>query len=163
MSHGHPNTTLRIIALYKFAKAALVVLTGLGILNLLQPAFQIKLYEFIESLPQFFAPQTLHNWLDYLTNLSPIKIKWFGAVSFIYALLFTTEGVGLWAGWRWAEWLTVVMTASLIPLEAIELVRHLLWTRAAILIANLAILAYLIWLIRRERTSHSMINDGAPK
>jgi len=150
MSQGHPTKVLRVIALYKFTKALLVVLTGLGLLNLLHPLFQTKLYEFVEVLPRYFAPQMLHHWLDYLTNLSPIRIRWFSAVSFLYASLFVTEGIGLWAGWRWAEWLTVLMTGSLIPLEIFELLANPTWVRLAIMLGNFLIFGYLIWLIRRE-------------
>ena len=35
----------------------------------------------------------------------------------IYAELFLTEGIGLWLEQRWAEWLTVIITSALIPIE----------------------------------------------
>lgn len=37
------------------------------------------------------------------TNLSPSKIREFGVVSFVYAGLFLTGGIGLWLIKRWAS------------------------------------------------------------
>ena len=38
--------------------------------------------------------------------------------------LFLVEGVGLWLLKRWAEWLTVIITSSLVPIEIYEIHRH---------------------------------------
>jgi len=151
MKTNHSGAILRSIALYKFLKALIVIITGLGLLNLLHPLFTAKLYNFVQSLPQSLAPELLHQALDYLTSLSPIRIRWFSAVSFLYALLFITEGVGLWAGFRWAEWLTVIMTGSFIPLEIYEVWRSPHWPRFVVLIGNIGILIYLIVLINDQR------------
>ena len=70
------------------------------------------------------------------------------AASFAYAALFTTEGVGLWRQKRWAEYLTIVATSSLIPFEVWELVKKLTILRAALVIANVAIVIYLVIKVR---------------
>jgi uncharacterized membrane protein (DUF2068 family) len=61
-----------------------------------------------------------------------------------------TEGVGLWLLKRWAEWFTVILTASLLPLEAYELHQHPTIAKILILMLNLAIVAYLAWRIRSD-------------
>jgi uncharacterized membrane protein (DUF2068 family) len=45
---------------------------------------------------------------------------------------------------RWAEFLTVGITASLLPFEGYELYQRLTATRVIIMLVNIAILAYLI-------------------
>ena len=45
-------------------------------------------------------------------------------VTLTYAAVFAVEGVGLWMRRRWAEWLTTIITASLIPLEVWELIQQ---------------------------------------
>jgi uncharacterized membrane protein (DUF2068 family) len=55
------------------------------------------------------------------------------------------EGVGLLKKRRWAEWLTVGVTASFIPLEIYEIVRRLSPGKIAALVLNLGILIYLLW------------------
>ena len=54
-----------------------------------------------------------------------------------YAAVFAVEGIGLWMQRRWAEWLTVVITASLIPLELWELIHRPSIGAAVVLLANM--------------------------
>jgi uncharacterized membrane protein (DUF2068 family) len=66
----------------------------------------------------------------------------------LYATLFMIEGIGLWHEARWAEYLTIIATSSLLPLEIYELVQKLTLPRAAALVINLVAIAYLAWRIR---------------
>jgi uncharacterized membrane protein (DUF2068 family) len=60
------------------------------------------------------------------------------------------EGTGLLLRKRWAEYLTVIATGSFVPMEIYEIFRHCTISRIGLLIANLAILAYLTWVIRQK-------------
>jgi hypothetical protein len=66
-----------------------------------------------------------------------------GVVSGLYALVFLVEGIGLVLVKRWAEWLTVIVTTSFIPLEIWKLVRHTTAPAIAALVLNIAIVIYL--------------------
>jgi len=85
--------------------------------------------------------------------------------SFAYAALFTTEGIGLWFQKRWAEYLTIVATSSLIPFEVWELVKKLTILRAALVIANVAIVIYLVAKIAfaATRADESAASDSSPE
>ena len=48
----------------------------------------------------------------------------FIAVTVAYTLVVLVEGIGLWMRKTWAEWLTVIFTASLIPFELWELIKR---------------------------------------
>ena len=63
----------------------------------------------------------------------------------VYAAVFSVEGVGLWMQKRWAEWVTTVITASLIPLELWELIHHPSIGAVLVLFANILIAGYLYW------------------
>ena len=65
--------------------------------------------------------------------------------------LFLTEGVGLWLLKRWAEWLTVIITSSLVPIEVYEIYRHPSAINVGALLLNLAIVIYLIYRILTRR------------
>ena len=65
--------------------------------------------------------------------------------------LFVVEGMGLWRQKRWAEYLTVIATASFVPLEVYELVKDVTLPRIAALLANLLVVAYLVGVLRRGR------------
>ena len=70
--------------------------------------------------------------------------------------MFLTEGVGLYLRKRWAEILTVISTAGLIPLELYELFHKPTITRAILLLVNVAVVTYLIFEIRRlSRAKHT--------
>jgi len=88
-----------------------------------------------------------------LSRLHPDQIRKLGLVSFLYAALFLAEGTGLWMRKLWGEWLTVIITSSLVPLEMYEICRHPNWVKVAVLVINLAVVGYLISRIRGRRTA----------
>jgi uncharacterized membrane protein (DUF2068 family) len=60
-----------------------------------------------------------------------------------------TEGIGLLLRRRWAEYFTVIVTGSFIPLELYELSRHISMTRLIVVAINVAVVWYLIVVLRR--------------
>ena len=85
-----------------------------------------------------------------LGHLKRHEVELFGALAVGYAALELTEGAGLFYRKRWAEWLTVVATSLLVPLELYELVRHPSALKAGGVAVNLAIVAYLFHVVRRK-------------
>ncbi len=65
--------------------------------------------------------------------------------------LFGVEGTGLLLRKRWAEWMVVIVTGSLLPLECYELFHKPNAVKAVLAAVNLLILAYLIAVIRRKQ------------
>ena len=61
------------------------------------------------------------------------------------------EGWALVHGHWWGPWLVVVATGSLLPFEVLALLRHPHAVRAAVFVANGAIVAYLAHKALRER------------
>jgi uncharacterized membrane protein (DUF2068 family) len=141
---------LRVIATFKFVKACLVIVTGLGLLRFYDPAFQVALYKLLGGLPYAFEQKLLRQGIAFLSGMSPKRIQIIAIATFAYAGLFLVEGVGLWRGLHWAEVLTVVATSSLIPVEIYELARHPTLNKVLVVVGNLAILGYLVWRLRRE-------------
>ena len=75
-------------------------------------------------------------------------------VTACYTALLLTEGIGLWLRKSWAEWLTVIATASLIPFELLEFIHGRHGRRlalAAAFVVNVIIVIYLIRQLRRAR------------
>jgi uncharacterized membrane protein (DUF2068 family) len=90
--------------------------------------------------------------LQKAADLTPNTIKSFGVVSFICAGLFLTEGIGLWLVKRWAEWFSVIITTSLVPVEVYQIYRHPSPIKLLVLILNIAVVGYLVYRIRSERS-----------
>ena len=74
---------------------------------------------------------------DHIRNLALLALA-FGAVE-------GAEAVGLWLEQRWAEYLTVLVTASLLPLEVHELIKSVTVLKVVGFVINVAIVVYLIW------------------
>lgn len=141
---------LRLIAAFKLVKACVVIVTGFGLLRFYDAAFQTAVYKLIGGLPYGFEQRLLREGLAFLSGMSPKRIQIIAAATFAYAGLFIVEGVGLWLGLHWAEVLTVVATSSLIPVEIYELVKRPTVNKVLVIVINLAIVAYLVWRLRRE-------------
>ena len=88
-----------------------------------------------------------------LTNLQLVhtkELKELSALGAGYAALFLTEGTGLLFRKRWAEWLTIIATSSLLPFEMYELARKFTAVRLLALLINAAVVLYLIYLVRQS-------------
>ena len=142
---------LRLIALFKLVKAALLIAVGVGALKLLHKDVAGAVEHWVELLRLDPNNHYIDTALEKASNLTPDKIKELGLGSMVYAGLFLTEGIGLWLEKRWAEWLTVIITSSLIPLEIYEIYRHPTAIKIAVLLINIAIVAYLVYRIRDKR------------
>jgi predicted membrane protein DUF2127 len=59
---------------------------------------------------------------------------------------------GLWLLKGWAEWLTVIITSSLVPFEVCEIWRHPTLVRIVVLAINIAIVVYLLYKIRDKHS-----------
>ena len=142
---------LQLIALFKLVKAALLIAVGVGALKLLHKDVAGAVEHWVELLRLDPNNHYIDTALEKASNLTPDKIKELGLGSMVYAGLFLTEGIGLWLEKRWAEWLTVIITSSLIPLEIYEIYRHPTAIKIAVLLINIAIVAYLVYRIRDKR------------
>src|SRR5579863_1961491 len=142
---------LRLIAIFKFFKATSLIALGVGAFKLVHKDVGGLLEHAVEALRLDPGHHFVEVALAKASHLSPAQIKKLGLGSFLYAGLFFTEGIGLWSRKRWGEWLTVIITGSLIPIEIYETYRHPSWVKAVVLALNVAIVLYLIYHIRSER------------
>ena len=140
---------LRAIGLFKLAKAVFLVVFGIVALKLVNTDFAGAVASLVPRLGVGPASHYVGRALLEVASLTPTRIHEVAAGSFFYALLFATEGTGLWLLKRWAEWMTIVITGSLIPVEIWEIFRHPHWTRVLLLVLNLALVGYLIYEVRR--------------
>jgi len=141
---------LRLIAIFKFVKAALLISIGIGALKLLHKDLATVLDHWISMLGLDPGNQYVDRVLDKAANFTPHKIKLLGVGSFIYAGLFLTEGTGLWLAKRWGEWVTVIITSSLLPIEIYELFHRFSAMKVVVLLINIAVVVYLVYRIRTK-------------
>ena len=145
------NRMIRLIAAFKLLKAILLIAVGVGALKLLHQDAASALDRWAAMLGFDPGNQYVDRAVQKLANLPPNRIKGLGVGSFVYAGLFLIEGIGLWMVRRWAEWFTVIVTSSLVPVEIYEIHRHPSPVKILVLIINFAVAGYLIYRIRNPR------------
>lgn len=139
---------IRLIALFKLLKAVLLIAVGLGVLHLLHTDVASVLAHWVKMLGLDPGDRYVERLLQKAVALTPSTIRGLGVGSFIYAGLFLTEGIGLWLLKLWAEWLTVIATSSLVPVEIFEIHRHPTVLKVLVLIVNIAVAGFLLYRIR---------------
>jgi len=147
---GKSGAIVRAIAVLKLVKALLLIGVGLGALNLLNSATADKLYRWARLVAWRVGPRTGSTVEHRLSTLQASQLVVVAIVALSYAALFAVEGVGLWMKKRWAEFLTIIATASFLPIEVYELIRRATWERGATLALNLFVVGYLIWKVRQK-------------
>ncbi|MBY0489312.1 MAG: DUF2127 domain-containing protein [Gemmatimonadaceae bacterium] len=166
-----PNRrALRAIALFKFGKALAFVALAATAFGLLGDDVRNGALERLTELATSLARATefsgvrgwlggvletvVHGLLHLLGNVTATKLQVAGFVALSYALVLTVEGAGLWLAKTWAEWFSVVVTASLIPFELWEVAHRFTPVRVGILVLNVAVVWYLVRTIRANRAAH---------
>lgn len=143
---------LRLIALFKFLKALMLIATGYGVHLLLKQELLERLRSWTASLTDSFAQRMLLHALSWAEGLGTKRIHIVMGVTLGYTAVVLAEGIGLWMRRAWAEWFTVIATASLIPFELWEVMMRPADRKLApgvTVLLNAAVVAYLVWLLRR--------------
>jgi len=142
---------LPVIGVFKLLKGLLILAVALGALHLARgdPADVLERW----TTQLHIDPDGRHvgRAVQRILDLDERHLRALSAGMFVYASVFMVEGVGLIARRRWAEWFTVLVTASFVPLEIYEIARHPGAIRIGALVVNLAIVAYLVARLRRRR------------
>jgi uncharacterized membrane protein (DUF2068 family) len=145
-----------LIAAFKLLKGLALLAVGVAVHMLTNKNLVAEAQHWVDLFRVDPHNHYLHLLLEKLTNVDAHKLHALSLGTFVYSALFLTEGVGLFLRKRWAELLTVISTAGLIPLELYELFHRPTPIRAILLLVNLAVVAYLIFEIRRlSPTKHT--------
>jgi uncharacterized membrane protein (DUF2068 family) len=129
---------LRLIGAFKLLKTLMLIAAGIGL---------------VSGWVTHINPDNAYanQLVAHLAGIDPKKLRDLGVGSFVYAALFATEGMGLMLRKLWAEYLTIVITTSFIPLEVYEMVHHGTVVKAVVIAVNAAIVVYLILRLRRDK------------
>jgi uncharacterized membrane protein (DUF2068 family) len=150
------NRWLELIAVYKLLQAVLLVSVGVGALKLLHKDVADLLTNLVTALHRNPEGRLVQFLLDKAALVDDHMLRRISLFMFCYAALGLLEGFGLMFEKVWAEYFTAIITASFLPLEIFELAHRVTWVRIGFLVANLAVLAYLVsHLIRRKTAMRS--------
>jgi uncharacterized membrane protein (DUF2068 family) len=141
---------LEVIGAMKLASGLVLGAAGFGIFRLMNEDWGEALEHLVVRLHLDPDDRLVHGALTRLAGLDRRRLEAIGVGTFFYALLHLVEGTGLVLRRRWAEYLTVIATGSLLPLEIYEIARKISLIRVGILAVNLGIVAYLIVKLRQQ-------------
>jgi uncharacterized membrane protein (DUF2068 family) len=148
VSHGRG---LQLIAAFKLLKGFALLAVGIGAMKLLHKDVAALVEHWIGVFQVDPHNHFIHKLLKKLSILDDRRLKELSVGTFIYAAIFFTEGIGLALRKRWAEYFTIIVTASLLPLEVYVLAKHPSVGEVFALVINLAVVAYLVRELRRTR------------
>jgi uncharacterized membrane protein (DUF2068 family) len=144
------SATLLLIGLFKLLKGISLLAVGVGALRFLHRDLAHSIEHWVNILGVDPDNRHVHALLSRAFRVTPHQLKALSAGTFIYAALFLTEGTGLVLRRRWAEYLTIITTGGLVPLEVYEIAKHVTPIKIGVLILNIAILVYLVLRVRRN-------------
>lgn len=150
------------IAGYKLVKGVIALLAGIGILRIHSNDLIVIALRWVQYFDIDPKGHFVTNLLAHLLRINDRRLRLLGIGLFIYAVLYTVEGVGLFLKARWAEWLTIVATCLLVPVELYELVQKVTGLRVAVLLFNLGVVAYLLWRLGRDPSQKHAAVPAAP-
>ena len=85
-------------------------------------------------------------FLNLADNVTDRKLWAMAAGATAYSIVRFVEAYGLWRARAWAEWFALISGALYVPFEAYELVRHATPIHVAVLLINLGVVFYMLYL-----------------
>jgi uncharacterized membrane protein (DUF2068 family) len=142
---------IRLIVAYKLVRGTVAVLIAfaLGTASLWDGGALLR--DLAGTLLAHFTEAWAIHLAALLVRASSTRALHIGTAAFTTDGLFTLfEAWALRRRFRWARWLVVAATASLVPFETYHLYRGFHAGRLILLLANLAVVVYLVWQRRRD-------------
>ena len=146
--NGKSDLAIVAIGIFKLAKSAILLTLGIALIRCRNRDLGEVASRWIANVG--LGRPYIDAVIDKLSFMSRETIDKFAIGSFVYSVLLLIEGVGLCLRKRWAEFLTVGITASLLPFEFYELYQRVTVSGVLITIVNFAILVYLIVRLLRD-------------
>ena len=148
---------VRLIAIFEGLKGTLVLIAGFGVLSLVRhdlQAWSERLVRHSHLNPAHHYPRI---FIQAAAHTTDSRLRSMAALAFLYAAVRLVEAYGLWRMRVWAEWFAILSGSVYLPVEIYELFRRVTWMRAAVLLVNLFIVAYLlrVRLASRDRPAAS--------
>jgi uncharacterized membrane protein (DUF2068 family) len=158
------NKGLVLIAVYKLLLALFFIALGVGALRLVGKDVGDIAFRIASDLK--FNPEArfVHFILERASLLEDPMLRRIGFAAFCYAAIGVAEGIGLYLEKAWAEYLTLVITASFLPWEIMEMLHRHTLPRISLLVVNLAVLIYLSKLVwERQHGSKRVQAEPEPE
>lgn len=136
---------VRAVALFEAAKGTIGLAAAVGLLTLLHRDLQPIAEHLVQVSHLDPASRYPTLFVKTISRLNDSRIIALAAFAFLYTAVRFTEAYGLWRLRAWAEWFAIVSGSIYVPVEIYEVFKHVTWLRVGVLIVNLLIVAYLVY------------------
>lgn len=151
-ARAKPRKGIWLIVVLKLLKGLILLAVGIGALSLLHENVAAEVSHWIDIFRADPNNQFIHALIRKLWAVDDKRLVEISAGTFFYAALVLTEGIGLALRKKWAEYFTILATASLIPLELYELVHKFSFMKIVVIAVNLAVVIYLAIGLREPKS-----------
>ena len=134
---------LRTVAILEFGKGLLVLGAAISLYWLDPSDVAGGFLDLLHISPDHHFAQVLLQWADSLSNAKMWVVV---SVAATYSPLRLTEANGLWRARAWAEWIALISGAIYLPFEIYKVAHRASLFHIAILVVNLAIVAFMFYL-----------------
>jgi len=146
---------LKLIAVFKIAKGCLLLALGCSLLFLnARDAWMDRISDWIDGEILLGHSHYVTFLLNKLQDvLAGGQLRATGFLALFYCGVLLTEGIGVYRQQRWAEFLMVFATSTLIPLEVRHIWHHPTVAAFLLLLANCFIVWFLYRILKAERAA----------
>lgn len=151
MDRSHRSGTLRAISLFEGVKGVAAIAASIGLVSLAHHDVRAMAYALIGHFhldPDAHYPRMLLQDASWVANAD---LRQAVLLAWAYASIRLLEGFGLWRDRAWAEWLASLSGAIYLPLEVKHLAHSTTLVNAAVLVGNVAVVAYMVVRLWRRR------------
>jgi uncharacterized membrane protein (DUF2068 family) len=155
----HPKLTskqshasgLHVVALFEGAKGLLVLLVGFELLTYIHKDIHEAAMHLVKHLHLNPASHYPRIFLDLMEHIDDSKLWSMALAATMYFIVRMIEAAGLWLRKTWAEWFAVLTGGMYIPVEIYEVAIKVTWQRVTVLVVNLGVVSYLLFVLIKER------------
>jgi uncharacterized membrane protein (DUF2068 family) len=144
-THSPIEKGVRSVAVFEALKGAVVLIAGFGLLHYVHRDLQAVSEELVRHSHLNPAHHYPHVFIEAASHTSSGRMRALAGLAFLYSSVRFVEAYGLWRLRAWAEWFAIISGSIYVPIEIYELARHATVIRVLVLLINLFIVAYLIY------------------
>jgi uncharacterized membrane protein (DUF2068 family) len=138
------SVLLRTVAIFGATKAAIVLLLGCGLFQLMHKNLD-EIAARVAQVLHINPEGKLSNLFLELAGHSSDGNLWVLALGTLaYASVSSTEAYGLWREREWAQWFSLSSTALYLPPELYWMLRDPTWLKCAVLVTNIVIFLFMV-------------------
>src|ERR1039457_755935 len=142
---------LHVVALFEGAKGLLVLLVGFELLTYIHKDINEAAMHLVKHLHLNPASHYPRIFLDLTEHIDDTKLWSMPLSATMYFVVSMIEAAGLWLRKTWAAWFAVLTCGMYVPVEIYEVAIKVTWPRVTVLVVNLGIVSYLLFVLIKER------------